>query len=146
MGLKKKGNKKKRDVAAHAHGPARLQQILDIVATDNTFEPILASASAYERGPHGEIGWKGRCLHCSAAIYVGCGGLTNATIEHIVPTSAGGSGTDLRNLALACSACNSEKGVRHDPNYGRNPRSTEIIHKLLATRKGRWRVPVQATA
>lgn len=64
---------------------------------------------------------------------------TDATIEHIVPLCAGGSGTDLRNMALACKRCNNEKGVRHDPHAGKGGRADDVIVALTEKRMKRWR-------
>jgi len=132
MGLKKKSRKKRELPDPHAKGAARCRQALEIVATDNTFNLGFDSA-----GPL----WIGRCLHCNTAMYVRTNGGTDATVEHIVPTSKGGSGTDLMNLALACKECNNEKGVRHDQNYPRDKRACEVIGKLLEKRSERWRKP-----
>ncbi len=111
-----------------AKGSARQDLILEIVKTDVTFEQYAE-------------GWVGRCLHCNTSIHVGLSGQSSGTIEHIVPSSAGGSGTDLTNLALACSRCNNEKGIRHDPVYPSDPRAVEVVNNLLAKRKKRWREP-----
>jgi len=129
MGLKKKSRKNRSDVAPHAKGAARSRLVLEIIATDNTFYFGLSQPPI----------WCGRCLHCNSALYVSETGNTDATVEHIVPTSAGGSGTDMLNLALACKACNNEKGVRQDPNYPSDARAFQVINNLLETRRGRWR-------
>jgi len=129
MGLKKKDKKSRRDrnTGDRSHGSARLELILMIAATDKTFE---RSTDGF---------WYGRCLHCSSSLRVGATGQTSASIEHIVPVSAGGSNSDMLNMALACISCNSEKGVRHDPNYPRDPRAVEVIESLLQRRLKRWR-------
>ena len=100
---------------------------------------MFASATAYERGPRGEIGWKGKCIHCGTKLYVGLKGATDATIEHIKPLCDDGDPTDPRNLALACSGCNNEKGVRHDMHAGKGGRADEVIAQLQAKRAERWR-------
>lgn len=129
MGLKKKDNKSRRDreTTERSHGSARLELIIKIASTDKTFEK-------YTDGF-----WYGRCLHCSSLLRVGSSGQTSASIEHIVPISAGGSNEDPLNLALACVGCNNEKGVRHDPNYPRDARAVEVIEALLQRRLKRWR-------
>lgn len=129
MGLKKKDRKSRRDrdVTERSHGNARLDTVLRIVATDKTFEKT------------SDGNWVGRCIHCLSTLSVGPTGETVATIEHIVPVRTGGSNDDLKNLALACATCNNEKGVRHDPNYPRDPRAVEVIGSLLRRRKIRWR-------
>jgi len=130
LGLKKKGGRAKRGrVPARSHGPARCDLVLRIAASDATF-----AAS-------GDGGWLGRCLHCGSRLRVGPTGQTLATVEHIVPVSAGGSNVDLLNVALACVGCNNEKGVRHDPNYPRDPRAVEVIAALLRRRASQWRDP-----
>jgi 5-methylcytosine-specific restriction endonuclease McrA len=127
MGLKKKNKKSHSDkrVESRAHGNARAEQILKIVATDNMFNKV----EGYHIGP---------CIHCGTNLVVEFDGNTSATIEHIVPLSMGGSSSDVLNLALACKRCNNEKGIRHDPNYGRDPRSTEVINNLLERRIKRF--------
>jgi 5-methylcytosine-specific restriction endonuclease McrA len=111
------------------------------VATDATFKPMFASYTGYERGPQGEVGWQGKCIHCNTKLYVGLTGDTDATIEHIRPKCSGGHPEDPRNLALACSRCNNEKGVRHDRFAGKDPRADEVIAALLEKRMERWREP-----
>jgi 5-methylcytosine-specific restriction endonuclease McrA len=132
MGLKKSSkSRKKRDHAGQGfrvHGNSRSRLILQIVLTDNTFCLSVTDGSSV-----------GKCIHCSSAIYVDATGKTNGTIEHIIPITAGGSGSDMLNLALACASCNSEKGIRHDRNYHRNQRSAEVIEILRLRRQHRWR-------
>lgn len=105
----------------------RRELVLNIVDSDKTF--------SYQKQEHV---WVGKCLHCSTKLFVSEVGDTQATIEHIVPQSAGGS-DDMMNLALACKACNNEKGVRHDPYYPRDPRASEVIATLMAKRAARYR-------
>jgi len=109
------------------------RQILAIVATDSTFERVEA---------RGGEAWLGKCLHCNAHLYVALDGspISRATIEHIVPQSAGGTDA-LENLALACSRCNHQKGRRHDPKGLSNARTAEVVDQLLAKRRLRWRAP-----
>ena len=109
------------------------QRILAIVATDRTFE-----RTAWR----GEEVWAGKCLHCNAHLYVGVDGepISRATIEHIVPRTHGG-GEALENLGLACARCNMDKGHRHDVKRRDDPRAREIVQRLLARRRERWREP-----
>ena len=112
---------------------ARRRLLLDIVATDATFEPIeLQGAPA----------WAGKCIHCSARLVVLADGtpVGEVTVEHLVPTSAGGTAA-LENLALACARCNHEKGRRHDVRYGRTARSVAVVTRLLEKRRARLRPP-----
>ncbi len=110
------------------------RQILAIVATDHTFEKVEA---------RGGEAWLGKCLHCNAHLWVALDGepISRVTIEHIVPQSAGGTDA-LENLGLACSRCNHQKGRLHDPKGLSDPRAAEIVEKLLAKRRQRWREPV----
>ena len=120
--------KSKQKKPSRPHGQSRLNVILDIVKTDSTFE--FNKAESY---------WIGRCLHCNCKLVISHEGVTDATLEHIMPLSAGGSGEDLLNLALACLACNNKKGIDHDPYVGRRPRADQIIATLLNKRLQRWR-------
>lgn len=124
--MKRKRQKKNDKPTARAKGQHRQELILQIVSTDNTFEKH-------------NVGWVGKCLHCNTSIQVGETGQSSATIEHIIPAHAGGSGTDMLNLAIACSRCNNEKGIRHDPRYPSDPRAMHVITNLLEKRKNRWR-------
>jgi len=110
------------------------RRVLDIVATDATFEPIEL---------HGAPAWEGRCIHCNARLVVLGDGMPVGpiTVEHLVPTSAGGTDA-LNNLALACARCNHEKGRRHDVRYGRTARSVEVVSRLLDKRRARMRPPL----
>ena len=116
-------------------GPRNAKQrtLLAIAATDSTFE----RATAGDR----EV-WSGKCLHCNARLMLGLDGepISRATIEHITPQSHGGT-DDLENLGIACARCNSEKGVRHDNKPKNDARLLEIIAKLAAKRRARWREP-----
>lgn len=110
---------------------AKRRRVLDIIATDATFE----------RAEHrGREVWLGKCLHCSAYLVVELAGepVSRATVEHIVPRVHGGTDA-LENLALACARCNAGKGVRHDRNYRTDPRARELVTRLLARRQERWR-------
>ncbi|MCP3102960.1 HNH endonuclease [Myxococcus sp. K15C18031901] len=112
---------------------SKRRKVLAIIATDTTFE----------RTEHrGREAWLGKCLHCNAHLLVGLDGdpISRATVEHILPRTAGGSDT-LENLALACARCNQGKGTRHDPYYPRDDRARELVEKLLRRRRERWRSP-----
>lgn len=109
----------------------RADIILSIVATDNTFHKD-QEAGFFPM-------WVGRCLHCNAKVYVNEDGFTMATVEHIQPLCNGGHPSDPRNCALACPACNNEKGVRHDKHAGKGGRADEVIAALQEKRARRWR-------
>ena len=112
---------------------AHLRRLLEIVATDASFQPVdLQGAAA----------WAGKCIHCNARLVVRADGtpVGPVTVEHLVPLSAGGTEAP-DNLALACAACNHEKGRRHDPRYGRTARSVEVVQNLLDKRRSRLRPP-----
>ena len=128
MGLKKKNKKRCKEKHARVHGDARRELILRIVASDKLF--------CNKQSPAGEF-YEGPCIHCNAVIVVELDGSSLATVEHIVPLTAGGSSTDVANLALACSRCNNEKGIRHDQSYKREQRSTDVIDSLLKKREKR---------
>jgi 5-methylcytosine-specific restriction endonuclease McrA len=115
--------------ATRPRGKARTKLVELIVVTDSSFR-IVAVEQAY---------WRGKCIHCSSPVCVMLDGSTTATLEHIRPLCAGGSSDDPRNLALACSACNNAKGIRHDRKVGRCPRSDEVVAALLQKRAERWR-------
>ncbi|WP_164002903.1 HNH endonuclease [Pyxidicoccus caerfyrddinensis] len=111
---------------------AKRRRILGIIATDSTFE----------RTEHrGREAWLGKCLHCNAHLMVGLDGepISRATIEHILPQTAGGTDV-LTNLGLACARCNQGKS-RHDVKYHRDARARELVERLLARRRERWREP-----
>ena len=114
---------------------ARQRRVLDIVATDCTFERV-----EYDGRP----AWAGKCIHCNRQLVVGDDGLLlgRASIEHIVPRAHGGT-DDLANLALACAACNHEKGVRHDHRRRDDPKLVAMIERLQRRRRERWRAPVR---
>lgn len=110
---------------------ARARKVLGIVETDATFEL---------REVRGERAWVGRCIHCRSAIVVSTRGETAATIEHIVPTTHGGT-DDVENLALACARCNQRKGARLDHRRRDDPTLRAVIDMLRARRRERWREP-----
>lgn len=115
-------------------GNNRAEVVLNVVKTDNTFYVGLSHPPVYV----------GRCIHCNSMLTVTMQGNTDATLEHIVPLCAGGDPVDPKNLALACSRCNNEKGIRHDKHAGEGGRADEVIAALLAKRLARWHEPGQA--
>jgi 5-methylcytosine-specific restriction endonuclease McrA len=136
MGLKKKGNKSSADKPQNrSKGISRARLVIQIVATDSTFELVVTR----DLSPT----WIGKCIHCNRKLAVLSDGQTSATVEHIVPLCAGGSGEDLRNLALACKKCNNWKGVDHDAK-NLSERAQEVVTALGNKRLARWREPVTA--
>lgn len=107
--------------------------VLGIVATDRTFAATMLD---------GARAWVGKCIHCTAKLVVSDSGqpMGVATIEHIWPQNLGGT-NELVNLALACARCNREKGQRHDHKHAKDPRLLEIVERLRARRRERWREP-----
>ncbi len=104
----------------------------EIAATDRTFQ---------QEG--GE--WVGKCLICSGPLRFDAHTGEGATVEHIVPRTAGG-GNDLLNLGLAHPACNWEKGRNWDRRQARRRRAdpakyAALVERLLAERLRRWRPP-----
>ena len=119
----------KKNKSARPKGDARKDLIVQIVATDSTFE----------RRADGQ--WIGKCIHCNSKLLVGACGTTNGTLEHIHPCALTENANDLRNLALACSGCNNAKGRHHDKHAGKGGRADDVIEKLQAKRDARWRDP-----
>jgi hypothetical protein len=115
---------------------AKQRRVLAIVATDATFEPSRHGTAAV---------WVGACIHCRSPLTIGSDGrpVSEATIEHIWPQRHGGD-SSLRNIALACGACNRGKGGRHDTRPKNDPRLAEIVAALRARREERWREPPEA--
>lgn len=106
---------------------------LSIAKTDNTFE--LQSVQGVKC-------WVGKCIHCNSKIMLSAdGALLSATIEHILPVNHGGT-DDIRNVALACRACNNSKGWRLDLKRRTNQKLQEMITRLTNRRSERWREPV----
>lgn len=120
----------KKNKEPRPHGGKRLDLVLGVVATDSTFELT----------PDKTV-WVGKCLHCNRKLSVGLSGMTHATLEHIMPLTAGGSADTLLNLALACATCNNEKGIHHDQHVGKGGRADEVIRSLQEKRLSRWREP-----
>lgn len=129
MGLKKKGKKKKKDsIDSRPKGSSRAALALQIAKTDTTFELDELNKR-----------YVGKCIHCGTSLVVMSEtGSTAATIEHIFPLVAGGSGTDLMNLALSCSRCNNQKGIHHDARQ-LDERGELIVDLLLRKRASRFR-------
>ncbi len=113
---------------------SKRRRILDIIATDRTFELHEARGTTI---------WVGKCIHCGVRLLVEADGtpISRATIEHIWPRNHGGTDS-LDNLALACAGCNREKGRRHDTRRRTDPRLIEITERLRERRRERWREPV----
>lgn len=111
--------------------------LLAIARTDTTF----ALATLPGRGvTPARPAWRGRCFYCDTPVWLDVDGtpVTDVSVEHLLPRTRGGT-DDLRNLALACSRCNQEKGRRHDARKG--GRSDEVIAAAMARRAARWRDP-----
>lgn len=98
--------------------------------------------------------WNTRCLHCRARLQVRDNGeaLGHTTLEHVVPQAwfgeraasilcarVGHDRDDARNLALACTRCNHDKGKSHDARGPGDFRAGEVITALLDKRLSRWR-------
>lgn len=105
----------------------RAGRVLDIVRTDRTFDPV-------------DGGWVGKCIHCNTRLQVTDQGelIGKASVEHIIPRAHGGT-DDIENLALACVACNNEKGRRHDVRGPGDPGYDKIVRLLQERRTARWR-------
>lgn len=105
--------------------------LLRVAETDHTFE---------RKEARGEVVLEGKCIHCQRKLSLRLDGtpLSDATLEHIVPKNHGGT-DDLRNLAIACARCNSEKGLRHDHKPGDDVKLNEVIATLQARRRERMR-------
>jgi 5-methylcytosine-specific restriction endonuclease McrA len=99
--------------------------------------------------------WNTRCLHCRAHLQVRDDGeaLGHCTLEHVIPQAwfsepaaknlcsrVGDNANDARNLALACTRCNHDKGKSHDARGPGDTRAVEVISTLFAKRMARWRV------
>lgn len=117
---------------------SRAEVVLAIVRTDATFS---LKTLVDDHGRARDAFWTGKCIHCNTGMVVAMDGSTGATIEHIRPLCDGGAPTDPRNLALACSRCNNDKGVRHDMHAGKGGRADEVIAALQGRRAQRWREP-----
>ena len=111
---------------------ARHLLLLAAAVTDRTFERVAVD---------GATAWMGKCIHCNRKLTIADDGtpISRATIEHIWPRTHGGA-NDLRNIALACSACNRSKSF-HDRKHVRDERLAEIVEELRRRRTERWRDP-----
>lgn len=105
----------------------RAKTVLSIVATDCTFKTDERMG-----------GFVGKCIHCRSKLLVLSNGDTAGTIEHILPRTHGGDDR-IDNLALACAACNHEKGVRHDARRRHDQGLVALVARLTEERKRRWR-------
>jgi hypothetical protein len=98
--------------------------------------------------------WTTRCLHCRTRLRVRDEGtpLGATSLEHVVPQAwfgkraastlvqrVGGDPDDPRNLALACTRCNHDKGKGPDASGPQHVRSLEVVTALLDRRLARWR-------
>ena len=113
-------------------GSRRKQRLLLLAAsTDRTFE---------RKDRNGEPVWEGKCIHCrrKLALFQDGRPIGGATLEHIVPKNHGGT-DDVENLAIACSRCNSEKGLRHDHKHSNDPKLRQVIERLQVRRRQRYR-------
>lgn len=112
-------------------------ELLEIARSDRTFR----QATLPGRGEAPDRpAWKGRCFYCDTPLWLLADGtpVTDVTVEHVVPRAHGG-GDDLRNLALACSRCNQQKGRRIDARPRTDLRAREVIAAAVARRAERWR-------
>jgi 5-methylcytosine-specific restriction endonuclease McrA len=72
-----------------------------------------------------------QCIYCECALTS-----QNATLDHVLPISRGGSVSDPANLVASCFSCNNEKGDRllHSewtPPYLRGPSAQHVQARLL---------------
>jgi hypothetical protein len=116
---------------------------------------LLALETDLEVRPAGDV-WQTRCLHCRTRLQVRADGapLGSASLEHVVPQAwfpkraaaplverVGGDPDDARNLAIACTRCNHDKGKGADARGPSDARALEVVGSLLDTRLARWRDP-----
>ncbi len=116
---------------------SNLTLLNEIAATDRTFQRV------------GDQ-WIGKCLICRAPMRFDAGNGEGATVEHILPRTAGGS-NDLHNLGLAHPACNWEKGRNWDSKKASRRRAdpqkyAALVDRLLLERQQRWRDPLSLAA
>jgi 5-methylcytosine-specific restriction endonuclease McrA len=110
---------------------SRNRILLDIIATDKTFEQFVF---------RGQTIWNGKCIHCNRNLMLCEDGkpISKATIEHIVPLTHGG-GDDIKNLAIACESCNNLKGRTLDIKKRGHPQLEKVIASLQEKRIKRWK-------
>jgi 5-methylcytosine-specific restriction endonuclease McrA len=99
-------------------------------------------------------GWRTRCLHCRTRLHVDANGepLGAASLEHVVPRAwfdkraaapltarVGNAPDDARNLAIACTRCNHDKGKGPDARGPHDARAYKVVETLLTKRLARWR-------
>jgi 5-methylcytosine-specific restriction endonuclease McrA len=97
--------------------------------------------------------WTTRCLHCRTRLSVDADGTPrgHASLEHVVPRAwfakreargltrrVGETADDPRNLALACTRCNHDKGKGPDARGPCDARALEVVTSLLERRLARW--------
>ncbi len=86
--------------------------------------------------------WTGKCLICNGWVSFQARTGFGANVEHITPRTLGGS-NDLRNLGITHPRCNGEKGRHWDAKHrtADPARYQEIVERLRAERRHRWREP-----
>ncbi len=115
----------------------RARLLLWAAATDATFE------RATVRGIDALCG---RCIHCGRPLAIDWEGRSigpPATLEHLLPRSAGGDDR-LENLAVACARCNHRKGAREDARRARRGTADRALAAALDRRRARFRSPPRA--
>ncbi|MGY4515412.1 hypothetical protein [Lysobacter sp. HA18] len=100
--------------------------------------------------------WTTRCLHCRTRLQVRDDGMAigASSLEHVVPRAwfgkraaneltarVGDAPDDARNLAIACTRCNQDKGKGPDARGPSDARAREVVTSLLDRRMARWRLP-----
>lgn len=113
---------------------------------------VITDAAAIEENG----GWRTRCLHCRSPLLLRADGeaLGHTSLEHVIPRAwfgramaraltrqVGDDPDDARNLALACTRCNHDKGKGHNARGPSDSRARAVIAALLKTRLARWRAP-----
>lgn len=108
--------------------------LLWVAATDSTFR---------QKVVRGTPMLVGRCIHCRSqhALLLDGTPVSGATLEHIVPQCHGGT-NDLSNIAVACTRCNSEKGIRHDRKRWSDPKLQALVAALQGRRAAQMRDPL----
>jgi 5-methylcytosine-specific restriction endonuclease McrA len=112
-------------------------ELLAVARTDRTFTEAQLPGRGQEPA---RPAWKGRCFYCETPIWLLRDGspVTDVSLEHILPRAHGGDDSP-RNLALACSRCNQQKGRRVDARPRSDARAREVITAAQARRSERWR-------